>query len=161
MRFARQIEAAPNEDRGRPYAVTAWLRRGVAPVAMAARWEREHLHAGAGAITNLDAEALFLLAVPMLELDGELEGSCRLAMEIGGQPAGVTVTVSGGRVCSCVSKLDGRAEASAVGTPSAWLSAITVGEVGELDFEGDAALARELAERLYRTVVPPAAAMVA
>ena len=60
MRFARQIEAAPNEDRGRPYAVTAWLRRGVAPVAMAARWEREHLREGTGVITNLDAEALFL-----------------------------------------------------------------------------------------------------
>lgn len=158
MRFAEQIEPLPGVSRGTPYRVTDWLRRGVAPLVSAAKWEREHLRDRAAPLKGRDAEAVFLLISPTLKLPAGAEGSCRLAMEFGNSIsdlAGVTLEVIAGEVRTHSSRLEGPAEARAVGSPSAWLRTLADGIVDELEFSGDVGLARELSDGLHRTLTRP------
>ncbi|HEX3735703.1 MAG TPA: winged helix-turn-helix transcriptional regulator [Solirubrobacterales bacterium] len=153
MRFAGQVEAMPSRGRGTPYAVTGWLRRAVAPLAAAAQWERIHLRGKAAPITDRDAEAALLLAVPLLKLPAELSGCCRLAVEIPAagerRVAGVLVEVEEGRVASCASRLRGSATAWAVGSASTWLRALLKRETSELEIGGDGALADALVRGMH------------
>jgi len=149
MRVAGQVEAISAGGRGTPYAVTRWLRQGIAPLAAAARWERLHLNGEAAPIDRRDAEASLLLAVPLLELSPDISGSCRLAIEMGAgerhRLAGVMVRVEEGRIISCVSRLEGHPEAWVLGSSAAWLEAVIHG----LERGGDARLSRALLEGLH------------
>jgi DNA-binding HxlR family transcriptional regulator len=153
MRLAGQIEACPIQGKGRPYRPTDWLRHGIAPLAAAARWERQHLPAEAAPITPMDAEAAFLLVVPMLNLPADLSGVCRLVVEVRSagthRLAGVLVTVQEGRIVSCVSRLEGDASAWASGSVGAWLSAVIDHDVERLEVGGDCSLASALVEGLH------------
>jgi len=156
MRLAGQIEARPANGRATPYGVTEWLRRGVAPLAAAARWERRHLPHAATAITRIDVEAALLLAVPLLRLDPDLSGSCRLAVEISEgrrhSLAGVMVDVSLGRIASCATRLEGFPDAWICGPPAAWLAALIDGDTASLELGGDGSLARSLLHGLHRAL---------
>jgi DNA-binding HxlR family transcriptional regulator len=156
MRLVGQVKAMPNGGRGTPYAVTVWLRRGVAPIVAASRWERRNLPAGTAPIGHLDAEATLLLAVPLLRLPDELSGACRLAMELRngyeGPPAGVTVGVEDGRIVSCVTEARGGADAWATGSATAWFRAVIEADHDQLEVGGDCHLARALLEGLYGTL---------
>ena len=68
MRLAGQIQRTPGRGRGTPYAVTDWLRRAIGPLGVAARWERMHAPEATAPIRRLDAEAAFLLAIPLVRL---------------------------------------------------------------------------------------------
>ena len=153
MRLAGQLEPRPGDGRGTPYAVTGWARRGVAPLAAAARWERRHLSSSTASIGRLDTEAVFLLAVPLLQLDTELSGSCRMAAELSnGQDrrlAGVTVEVRQGNIASCATTLRGKPDAWALGSSAAWLDAVVEGDSDRLGFGGDCRLARNLIDGLH------------
>jgi DNA-binding HxlR family transcriptional regulator len=153
MRLAGQIEACPGGRRGRPYAVTGWLRLAVGPLAAAASWERRHTPAQTAPITRIDAETAFLLAVPPLSLPTELSGSCRLAMQASNgndsRLAGVMVGVEQGRITSCVSSLRGEASAWVSGSAPAWLRAVIDHETDRLEVGGDSNLATALVERLH------------
>jgi DNA-binding HxlR family transcriptional regulator len=118
MRLAGQIEAQPGKSRATPYAVTDWLRRSVAPLAAAARWERQHNPEQTNPIARMDIESAFLLAVPLARLSAEATGTCRLAVEVrngGSEPglAGVQVGIKEGQIVSCLARLDGQSAASA------------------------------------------------
>ncbi len=156
MRLAGLVEPMPSRGRGTPYGVSDWLRRAVAPLAAAARWERRHLRAEAPPITNRDAEAAFLLTVPLLRLPADLSGPCRLAVRVGGGEqsalAGVVVSVREGRVEDCVTKLEGDVDAWALGTAAAWLSAVIERDASRLETGGDLRLATELAGGLHGTL---------
>lgn len=160
MRNAGLVEACRSTGRETPYAVTPWLRRGVAPILAAMRWEREHLKEEGTPATGLDVEAALLLAMPLLRLDPELRGGCRLSVELpanGARPvAGVLAVVEGSGVRSCTSKLHGDAEAWASGTLSALLRALTEGDDASLELGGDGGLARALIGSLHRTLFAPA-----
>jgi DNA-binding HxlR family transcriptional regulator len=153
MRLAGQIERAPGQGRGTPYAVTDWLRRSVAPLGIAARWERMHVAAGTAPIRRLDAEAAFLLTIPLLDLPRELSGTCRLAVEVGGgkgeRLAGVLVSTEEGRIASCVASVQGHADAWASGSVAAWLNAVMDEDAGNLEMGGDCGLARALLAGLH------------
>jgi DNA-binding HxlR family transcriptional regulator len=153
MRLVGQIEPAPSRGRGTPYAVTGWMRRAIAPLAVAARWERLHLREQAAPVTHRDAEAAFLLAIPLLRLPAELSGSCRLVVEIpNGEArrlAGVLVDIEEGRVVSCVAGLRGSATAWASGSTPAWLATVIECDTGLLEIGGDCCLARALAEGMH------------
>jgi DNA-binding HxlR family transcriptional regulator len=156
MRLAGMVDNRPSNGRGTPYAVTEWLRRGLAPLAAAARWERRHEPRATTPIGRLDIETAFLLAAPMLRpLDG-LHGSCRLAAELGDgkkrRLAGVVVELADGAVGSCTTSLNGDVEAWALGPPTAWLGAVIEGDVDGLELGGDYALARALVERLHEVL---------
>jgi len=159
MRHAGQVEACPASGRETPYAVTTWLRRGVAPLLAAIRWERLHLAESSPPVAGLDVEAAFLLAMPLLRLDQELSGRCRLAVELPsggeGRVAGVVAGLEEGSVASCTSRLDGTADAWASGSVGAWFRALIDHDGESLELGGDGRLARTLIAGLHKALFAP------
>lgn len=153
MRLVGQIEPCAGGGRSRPYRVTTWLRRAVAPLASAAGWERQHLAAQTAPIRRLDIEAAFLLAVPLLILPRDLSGACRMAVDLPGgsehRLAGVLVTAREGEVVSCTSRLRGEVDATATGSAGAWLRAILHRDPTHLELGQDSDLASELVTAFY------------
>jgi DNA-binding HxlR family transcriptional regulator len=153
MRFARQIAQTEGGPKGTPYTVTQWLRTAMGPLVLAARWERKHLNGRAAPLSSQDAEALFLLSAPLMQSQEDFSGSCRFVVEIGADStyrlAGVTIVISAGRITSLSSQLNGSAEATVVGTPPAWLSAIATGEDEQLEMDGDRYFGRRLLAHLH------------
>jgi DNA-binding HxlR family transcriptional regulator len=154
MRLAGQIEPCPGSGRGTPYKVTDWLRRAVAPLAAAVRWERQYLPDDTAPIAKIDIESAFLLTVPLLSVPSEHSGSCRLAVESPNgngksRLAGVMVRVDDGRIVSCVSRLEGDAEAWASGSAAAWLRAVTEDDPDQLELGGDCSMASSMLGGLH------------
>jgi DNA-binding HxlR family transcriptional regulator len=154
MKGAGLLEAQPSDGEGAAYAVTDWLRHGIAPVAAAASCERRHLADDTPPVEPLDVEAGLLLILPLVHLPAELAGQCRLVVELPESEerpaAGAMVRVEGGRIVSCASDLEGSADASAMGDQRAWFEAIIEGMAEDLQFGGEETLARELLEALHR-----------
>ena len=84
MRLANLIEAQPSDGRGVPYQATEWLHRSVLPLTAAIAWEQRHLQEPEAKIGGIDAEAAFLLAVPLISLGSGVTGRCRLSVEVRG-----------------------------------------------------------------------------
>lgn len=161
MRLTEQIEAQPGNGRGTPYAVTRWLRQGVAPLTAATRWERRHLPGRVPPVTRIDTETAFLLTAPLLRLPSDLSGSCRMAMEIANsadsQLAGVVIDVRHGRIASCETRLRGNPDAWASGSTDAWLASLIEADSDGLELGGDGRLARIFLDGLHRALfrLPP------
>ncbi|HSS03660.1 MAG TPA: hypothetical protein VLK89_00540 [Solirubrobacterales bacterium] len=156
MRSAGQVEAHPDDGGETVYAVTDWLRAGIAPLAAAARLERRAPMEGMAPIDALDVEAAFLLTLPLLELPAELSGSCRLGVELedggGSGPAGVTAQIEEGRVTSCTVGLDGEADTWASAPAGNWLDTVIEPDAKSVKTGGDRYLARALLDALHRTL---------
>lgn len=162
MRAARQVEQRPSRESGsKPYAVTEWTRLAVGSLAAAGRCECQHLSEGSEPMTRIDAEAAFLLAVPLVDLEATRSGSCMLAVDRGavqdGPPesrvAGVHVEIEDGEVSSCVSRLTGDPSTWALGPVDGWLDAIIEGRLDHLRFGGESPeLAEALIERLHASL---------
>jgi DNA-binding HxlR family transcriptional regulator len=156
LRLAGQVEARAGNGRGTPYAVTAWAREGVGPLAAAARWERRYTPRSTPPIGRIDAEAAFLLTVPLLNLSEDVSGSCRMALELPGSDgprlAGVVVGIEKGRIASCTSRLQGTADAWALGSTTAWLEAMVNADTDSIEPGGDGRLARTLLESMHRAL---------
>lgn len=163
MRVVGLVEAVRGQGRGTPYGVTGWLRRAIAPLTVAVRWERLYLRDETTPLTSRDVEAAFLLAVPLVGLPPDLSGSCRLAMEIqhgdGASMAGVLVQAREGRIISCVSRLASDPDAWVLGSAAAWLITVAEARTGRLELGGDVHLAMGFLEGLHRalfeTKAPP------
>lgn len=153
MRCAGQIEPTPSRGPGTPYRVSGWLRRSVAPLTASARWERRHTPHTTAPIGQLDVEATFLLAIPLVRLAPEVSGSCRLTVEMPYEGerrlAGIIVEVDEGRVASYATNLNGRADAWASGSAGAWLQALIESDREELEIGGDCRLAGDLVDALH------------
>jgi DNA-binding HxlR family transcriptional regulator len=153
MRMVGQIERSTSSGRGTPYAVTEWLRKAIAPIIAAVHWERIRLPAETAAITRIDVEAAFMLSVPMVTLPADLSGTSRLAVQMDGNNrkrlAGVMVEVAEGRIESCVSRLEGNAIASATGSATSWIQAVTEQKPDRLAIGGEHRLAASLVEGLH------------
>jgi DNA-binding HxlR family transcriptional regulator len=156
MRLAGQIVPQPGNGRGTPYALTEWLRQGVAPILAAIRWERRHLAASTAPLGRLDVEALFLLAVPLLRLSSGLSGSCRMAVELpnGGERrlAGVLAEVQNGAIATLGTTLHGKSDSWALGSATDWLGAIVDNDASRLELGGDGTLAAVFVEGLHRAL---------
>ncbi len=143
-------------DGKKRYAATRWLREGVAPLAAAARLERHFPAADTVPPDDLDVGAAFLLAMPLVELPAELEGTCRLGVEVEegerGEVAGVTARVGGGRVLACELGLDRQADAFATGSTLAWFDTLVQPEVSGIQTGGRKALAPTLLDALHETL---------
>lgn len=153
MRLTGQIRPCRDGGRSTPYAVTDWLRQAVAPLISSAHWEHKNMLGDTAVpITRLDMEAAFLLSVPLLKLDADTSGNCRLAVEMtrgaDAEVAGVLVSVKNGLVISCVSRLQGRAAAWASGSPMMWLSSVIGTEPNRLELGGECDLARAIVDGL-------------
>jgi len=155
LRLADLVEPYPGEGRGTPYRATPWLRRAIVPLAAGAWWERRYL-ADPPQIGRLDVEAAFLLAIPLIELPADLNGKCRLSVEIqgGSSPvfAGVLICVEEGKVVSCSSRLEGEAEGWASGTAASWMRRMN-GQDADLEVGGDAELVREIVDAIRKSAL--------
>jgi DNA-binding HxlR family transcriptional regulator len=148
MRMAGLIEARPSRGSGTPYTVTDWARQGVAPLAAAGNCELLYMRNHATPITEVDIEAAFMLATPLVGMPMDIAGACQLEVEVDSspEPAGVTVQVEAGRVVACDSDLSPAPVSFAIGPPATWFNAIIDGSIGELRFGGG----RQLPEGLVR-----------
>jgi len=158
MRQVGLVESDPDSNgRVNRCRATTWLRHAVAPLTSAARWESQCLSDQVPGPGRTDAEAAFLLSVPLLELAPELEGTCRLTVEFRRgsdlEFAGVMVTLTEGKPCSCVSRIEGEADAWATGPILDWFSCLGGANGTRIELGGEAALARALEDGLRSTVV--------
>lgn len=148
MRLCKLIEPKAGNGRGVPYEATEWLRRAVLPITAAVAWEQRFLREPEAKIASNDAEAAFLLAIPLISLEPDLTGRCRLSVEIrgGAEPAfaGVLVGIEEGKVVSCTARLAGAVDASASGTPGAWIRQVSGVSEPNLEMSGDFALSRAI-----------------
>jgi DNA-binding HxlR family transcriptional regulator len=153
MRLAGLIESRPSNGRGNPYAVTDRMRYGIAPLMAAARWERRHQASSTAPLGGIDVEAVLLLAAPLLQVPEGTSGSCRIATQIAngdaGRLAGATITLEGGRLASCTTKLGGDPDAWALGSPTAWLAAMIERDADGFELGGDSGFARALLNALH------------
>jgi DNA-binding HxlR family transcriptional regulator len=157
MRLAGQVQVCSGQGNGTtPYGVTEWLRRGIAPLAAAARWERRHIPADSAPVTRIDTEAAFLLTLPLLRLAPELSGSCRLGIELRSgserRLAGAMAYVEEGRIASCSVRLEGHPDAWVTGSATGWLHAVVDSDADGLELGGDQRLARSLLDGLHGTL---------
>jgi DNA-binding HxlR family transcriptional regulator len=162
MRLAGLVEGQRGQGGGTPYSVTEWARLGVAPLAAASHCERTHMGDDSAPVTQIDIEAAFLLATPLVGLRTDMGGTCQLEVEaspgIVPRPAGVQVTVERGRVVSCVSRLQESPGAFAAGTALKWFHAIKDGKVEELRFGGSGHIAEEVVGGLHSAFAKAAGA---
>lgn len=153
MRQVGLIEPDPESDgRVTRCDVTGWLRYAVAPLTSAMGWESQCIADQVPAPSRIDAEAALLLAVPLLELSPEINGTCRLAVEFRRgsnlEFAGVTVAVSEGQIRSCVSRIEGKPDAWATGAVLDWFRWMRGLDGHQIEIGGDASLANALADGL-------------
>jgi DNA-binding HxlR family transcriptional regulator len=157
LRMAGLVKAHAGDGRSTPYAATEWLRRAVAPIVAATRWEREYAPSEVTALGRFDIEAVFLLAVPMLTLPEAASSTFRLGMEVRSSSgdvslAGVQAQLVEGEVAKWTTKLGGRVGASASGSATAWLRALGEGETEGLELSGDCSLVTEILDCLHGTL---------
>ena len=159
MRQVDLLRVKSTPGRTTPYEVTEWLRWAIAPVISAIGWERKYAEDTTADLRRLDVEAAFLLATPLVDLDRDLSGRCRLAVEVHDGTslifAGVLISVEEGEVKSCVPSLESNAEAWASGSPLAWLRRMNGAPFKELDAGGEVRLAEALTDALARTASRP------
>lgn len=156
MRMAGLIEARPSRGVGTPYAVTEWARRGFAPLAAAGRCERVHMGHRAPPVTEIDIEAVFLLATPLAGLSDGSSGVCQFEVKAARDrrpQAGVRVEVRAGEVVACDSELVPHPPSFAVGSTSTWISAVKDGKLDLLSFGGVGELAESLVSALHAAFI--------
>jgi DNA-binding HxlR family transcriptional regulator len=153
MRMAGQVEAVTAGGRGTPYTVTSWLRQAVGPLISSVCWERRHLAESTPPIGRLDIETSFLLALPVLSLDEEHSGSCRLTVDTRSHGAhravGAMVEIEEGQVVRCRARVVGEATASASGSVGAWCRAVGQGHSEGLEAGGDHDLVEAIVAGLH------------
>jgi DNA-binding HxlR family transcriptional regulator len=139
MRMAGLVEAQPGGRNGTPYAVTAWARRGVVPLAAAGRCEQAHMGTLAAPLTTADVTAGFMLALPLASLPSGTAGRCRLevaadAARVAG--GGVEVTVADGRIVGCAVEPTSIPGEGASGAAEDWFEALVEDRAERLEYAG-------------------------
>jgi DNA-binding HxlR family transcriptional regulator len=156
MRFAGLLEPAPGNGGGRPYAITDWLRHAMAPLLVAMRCERQHMADQTAPLTRIDFETILLLALPLVALPEDAAGISQLTVHGGDgsdwRSAGVRLSLRGGRLLSCTSKLEPDAESWIRGSASGWLDALVEGRSDQLDVCGDRCVTLDLVDNLHRAL---------
>lgn len=153
MESSGLLEGLIDGDGETRYAVTDFLREGIAPLSAGARVECHYPTSDTSPPDRLDVEAAFQLALPLLELPKDVTGTCRLGVHIDGKSlaamAGATVTVEQGRIVSSTPQLregvEGWASASAVD----WLDTVVEPTVARVEMGGDEHLAASLLAGLH------------
>ncbi len=158
MREAGQIAPVSGEGPTR-YGLTRWMREAVAPILAVTGWEDRRGFEPADRLARIDTEGIFLLAVPLMEAPGSLQGTCRLAIEVenGRTPeqAGVVVCLDEGRAISYRSDQRTEAPAWATGSIEAWARAIGLGQESEIAVGGDRLLSSTVVAGLSRVFIYP------
>jgi DNA-binding HxlR family transcriptional regulator len=156
MREVGLVDARPGDGEGALYAVTDFLRAATAPLAAGARFERRYAPAHTPHITPLDVEAAFLLALPLLRLPPDVDGVCRLVVDVPvhGEPVptGAMARVEHGRIAAVSTELREECDALLEGPPTAWLDAVIEPLSSRLLPEGDEDLAAAVLAGLHEAL---------
>ncbi len=152
-----QVEPAPDhKSKSKHYAGTDWVRRAIAPLSAAGRWERRHMPKETKTVTWEEVEAAFLLALPLIGLPKKANGECTLAVhtveanEEGSRIAGVRLVIEKGKIVDCTTELDERSPTFALGSAEAWMDAVIDGTLdGFFRIEGDEDLVKQLVGGLH------------
>ncbi|HEX6603027.1 MAG TPA: hypothetical protein VF030_10335 [Solirubrobacterales bacterium] len=131
MRTTGQLNALPKEPRGVPYEPTDWLRRAITPLAMAMRCERRHME-DCPAITDVEVETAFLLALPVAPLPTGRPHTCTIAVQTDAIElhdeelpiAGVNIDLQADGSITCSVGLVAKPRTWVVGTAEDWLDAM-------------------------------------
>jgi DNA-binding HxlR family transcriptional regulator len=155
MRLTGQLQACPSDgNKGTPYEITEWLRQGTTLLAAAVRWEYEH-RSETVPLSRTDTEAALLLALPMLHLGLDLNGTCGLGVQIDdedGSHCGASASVKKGKVVDCSPELEDDVDALATGTPPSWAHAMLEASTDRLELDGNKKLAAGLVDGLHGTL---------
>lgn len=156
MRLAGCVTAVRGNGGGRPYAVTEWLRQGMAPLLAAVRCERRHMAEETAPLTRIDIETIMLLAMPLVAIAPNADGVSQLAVQGGDasglRSAGVRFAVRNGLLTTCTSKLEASPESWIHGLAPDWLDALVEGGTTRLEVSGDRALTLDIVEGLHRAL---------
>ncbi len=155
MRIAGLVEAQSSRGAGTPYAVTDWARLGIGPLAAASHCELVHMERDIAPVTEIDIEAAFLLATPLVALGESAAGSCQLEVEpgrgTGPRSTGVQITIERGKIVSCALRLAPNPAAFAIGSEIAWFNAVNDGRIDQLRFGGRGQIAEDVVSGLHAT----------
>jgi hypothetical protein len=156
MQRCAQIVALPGGAGEPMYAMTDWLRAGLAPLIASARLERRNPMEGMQPIDELDVEAGFRMALELVELPPQLTGTCRLGFNLDDaeeQPmTGVTARIDQGRAVACRQGLDQKADAWASASATDWLDTVIEPDTKKVRTGGDAWLTKALVEAFHQTL---------
>ncbi len=162
MHLVGQVERCKLDGQRRAYRVTDWLRRAVAPLALAARCELRHLREGATPVSRIEVESAFLLTLPLLRLPEAVAGVCTLSVDTGSSGgrsrlAGVQVEVRDGRIAAYSTRLVENPSTWALGTVESWLNAAVADDSTGLRVGGKApSLPTSVVAAIHETLNPPA-----
>lgn len=163
LRSANLVTQALTTPGGRPQEVSDWLRRGVAPLSVAGRWEQRHMLAEARSGSRADLEAVFLLAMPLIQLAPQISGTCALTVLMPtqgssspeGEVAGVSIGITDGKIISCIAGTTFTPTTWALGTSEAWNDALVDGRLGALRFRGATpGLPEEIVGKIHDALFP-------
>lgn len=148
MRLAEQLEVGDRSSKGTPYALTDWLRRGLTPLAVAARWEHRQGPDGVEPIGQGDLDDAVLLGGPLFKLSGSVNGVCQLAVRI---PDGkeqrralAYIEVQDGELSFGTAYPQVKPDAWVSGTADTWFATVIDADTAGLRLSGDAGLAGEI-----------------
>jgi DNA-binding HxlR family transcriptional regulator len=133
-----------------PYTVTPWARQAATPLAAAIRWERHEIPGRGALVTSMEAEGGLLLALPLIELSADLNGSCALLVDADRPGAaslgGAAVRLMDGRPVSwgSAAELGSDADCWVRGTTSTWLDAVSNARYADLRRGGNTGLAEKV-----------------
>ncbi len=138
------------------YAITDWLRAGIAPLIASARLERREPKEGMAPIDALDVEAGFRCSLPLVQLPRELSGTCRLGINLeddeSGCLTGVTARIEQGRVVSARAGLGGESDAWAAASIGDWLDTVIEPETKLVRTGGDRWLTHAVLDALHKAL---------
>lgn len=153
MRLADQLEVGKRDARGTPYAMTDWLRRGIAPLGFGARWEYRNRTDGAVPIFRTDLDDALRLATPKLELPPKLSGVCQLAVKVSDGEKQNRILglleVEEERIALGPPTPQRKPDARASGSIDDWFSTMLEGEPSNLKLSGNRTLAQTVFDRLH------------
>ena len=151
MRRVGHVEVLTSGGETR-YALTDWLREGIAPLAAAARMEVHYPEEGIAPPDILDVETAFQLVLPLLRLPPDLRGTCTLSVQLPAeQPlmVGATAHLDSGRVVSSSTLLDEDPGTWATGSPRDWLDTLVEPSAGRIEVGGEIRIANALIASLH------------
>jgi hypothetical protein len=150
------IASASGTDGEERKEATDWLRSAIGPLAAAARLEAADGRDGATPIDELDVEAAFLLALPLVKgLPAEMSSACRLTVTVPGRRphlAGVAVLIDRGEIVSVTTDLTIWSETFASGAALDWIDTLIDPTAAKLDVSGALEVPLALLAGLHETL---------
>lgn len=156
MRLAEQLEVRDRSGRGTPYAITDWLRRGITPLALGARWEHRNSADDADSISRNDLDGALQLTRPLFKVSKRLSGSCQVELKDldgdGHDHLFGLIEVANGKLAFGSFYPEVNPDVRAAGAIDTWFSTLIDTDTSSLELKGDHDLAKAIFSGLNHTL---------